>query len=91
MRNPPPLDLGRFARSQIEVLPTADVGWFSFTALVASFYRIVNAHGDCETDGCPSCHEMAIALEIIDALTARLGSAPEGMPVPRQRRRAATS
>lgn len=85
------LDLGQFARARIEELPQADVGWFTFTALVASFYRLVNAHGDCETDGCPECHELSIALEIIDALTARLGPAPEGMPVPRQRAGRATS
>jgi hypothetical protein len=85
MRATPPLDPGRYASARIADLPHADVGWFTFTALVASFYRIVNAHGDCELDGCPQCHEMSIALEIIDALTARLGPAPDGMPVPRQR------
>ncbi len=81
----PPRDLGRFARAQIETLPTADVGWFTFTSLVASFYRIVNAHGDCELNGCQQCHEMSISLEIIDAMRERLGGVPDGVDVPRQR------
>lgn len=82
MRVGPPLDLARYARSQIEIIPAAEVGSFAYGALCAAFARIVNAHGDCETSGCQVCHELSLALEIVEAMEVRIGPDPD---VPQQR------